>query len=903
MKRWYLPIALCSVVCMTLGAETMQMDLASAPVGGVPAGWKVYATGPDDVRKNGGGVQVVEEEGRKVLRIDDRSDQCEFGITRTFDCAPGTFFRVTARYRAADPDVSLRGLEISAFFSPAVKYRAGTVYPDASGVSVMDTVVAPPGTKKMVITFYSSRSNRTAVLLESMTVETSDKAFPPVTVASLRFAGRTFYLSPQGDDKNVGSQSSPWRSIARANRMLRPGDTAVFLPGRYEGTIQPERSGAPDAPIVYRAEEPGTAVLTGPKNPGFAAKIENRAHIELEGFRFEVGPGSRWLRVDGSRFCTFKNLQMENSTVADPIGCHNSSHLRFSGIHATRCKNIGASGVLSGDMWNNFNVTHSVFENMYVGQVGHRPFGLWFDCSNIVVRDSIFDCRWGRNFEFFSPQRVLFERCVVTNAFEGSGSFDGEAKLFLNESVIRNNLVMRNGYLPVRVSGYQYQDMPNFTSMNSRYYNNTFYHNEDAGLAVYGDTWDQAKTCCRNNIFKNNIFFKNDFDRGIAIQTGTTITPDCQFRCNLITGEKTGATTIRFARREGAKLLTTAEAETEAAPYFKNNIDQDPKFVAADRDDYSLAPDSPAIDAGEALTVTRAAGTNTIYLPVEDARYFFDGFGIPGEVGDLLMIGPDKLQARIVHIAERQNTLVLDRRVTFGKGDAVNLAYSGKAPDLGAYESGMEQPTGPRFDSEKIRPQTEKDGVLLAADFEPEHQEQWFYLWKFTRQPSSFAVVDNTTAATGKQSWRVEYVPYEKLRMLTELSPAYKDSDSTLSTHLSPAWWEMEKYPMLRFSYRIPKGVPVGVTLYCASRSATPGPGSVFVAETPDFPLPQGYVQHKLVELVADDQWHTAEIDLRKLRKLMPDYRYIYKLRFWAGGQNGKPGSRYWLDDVSVRTR
>ena len=117
MKRWHLPIALCSAVCMTLGAETMQMDLASAPVGGVPAGWKVYATGPDDVRKNGGGVQVVEEEGRKVLRIDDRSDQCEFGITRTFDCAPGTFFRVTARYRAADPDVALGGLEISAFFT------------------------------------------------------------------------------------------------------------------------------------------------------------------------------------------------------------------------------------------------------------------------------------------------------------------------------------------------------------------------------------------------------------------------------------------------------------------------------------------------------------------------------------------------------------------------------------------------------------------------------------------------------------------------------------------------------------------------------------------------------------------------------------------------------------------
>jgi hypothetical protein len=48
-----------------------------------------------------------------------------------------------------------------------------------------------------------------------------------------------------------------------------------------------------------------------------------------------------------------------------------------------------------------------------------------------VVRQCIFDCRWGRNFEFFSTPRLLVEECVITNYLDGSGSADGRAKLLL----------------------------------------------------------------------------------------------------------------------------------------------------------------------------------------------------------------------------------------------------------------------------------------------------------------------------------------------------------------------------------------------------------------------------------------------------------------------------------------
>ena len=54
-------------------------------------------------------------------------------------------------------------------------------------------------------------------------------------------------------------------------------------------------------------------------------------------------------------------------------------------------------------------------------------------------------------------------------------------------------------------------------------------------------------------------------------------------------------------------------------------------------------------------------------LPVEDARPFYDGFGIPGEQGDLIFIGPRKRCARREGGPDA-NTLLLDREVSWEEG-------------------------------------------------------------------------------------------------------------------------------------------------------------------------------------------------------------------------------------------
>ncbi len=120
----------------------------------------------------------------------------------------------------------------------------------------------------------------------------------------------------------------------------------------------------------------------------------------------------------------------------------------------------------------------------------------------------------------------------------------------------------------------------------------------------------------------------------------------------------------------------------------------DPEFVDADlrpiglprEHDFNLAPGSPAIDAGQPLTRTVSSGSGRA-LPVEDAGYFYDGFGVTE--GDQVQVGASTF-ARVVSVDADRQVLSLDRDITWSEGDPVTLPYEGAAPDIGACEVGRD---------------------------------------------------------------------------------------------------------------------------------------------------------------------------------------------------------------------
>ena len=89
--------------------------------------------------------------------------------------------------------------------------------------------------------------------------------------------GKVFYISVDGSDKNAGSKSSPFKSIAKARNAIRKlkassglpkgGVQVVLLKGTYHidetVALSAEDSGTSQAPVVYRGVENGGVTLTG----------------------------------------------------------------------------------------------------------------------------------------------------------------------------------------------------------------------------------------------------------------------------------------------------------------------------------------------------------------------------------------------------------------------------------------------------------------------------------------------------------------------------------------------------------------------------------------------------------------------------------------------------------------
>ena len=117
----------------------------------------------------------------------------------------------------------------------------------------------------------------------------------------------------------------------------------------------------------------------------------------------------------------------------------------------------------------------------------------------------------------------------------------------------------------------------------------------------------------------------------------------------------------------------------------EHSLSADPAFVDSAKGDFRLQPKSPAIDAGTFLTRTTRAGEGRD-IPVEDADWFCDGFG---------MIEGDRIQVegnpavRVERIDYARHVITVARPLKWPKGAGVAAPYAGKAPDIGALEWGL----------------------------------------------------------------------------------------------------------------------------------------------------------------------------------------------------------------------
>lgn len=123
--------------------------------------------------------------------------------------------------------------------------------------------------------------------------------------------------------------------------------------------------------------------------------------------------------------------------------------------------------------------------------------------------------------------------------------------------------------------------------------------------------------------------------------------------------------------------------EATSPQTFDQNLKVYPAFANPAQNDFRLQPGSPLTSGGAFLTVTAGSAMGGTLMTVGDVGFFYDGFGIEGEVGDLIQLAGQTNTARILQINYEYRTLTLARALTWQDGQGVSLPYAGTAPDIG----------------------------------------------------------------------------------------------------------------------------------------------------------------------------------------------------------------------------
>ena len=94
---------------------------------------------------------------------------------------------------------------------------------------------------------------------------------------------KIFYIAPNGDNNNDGSEALPWRNLNHAVYALKAGETVLVKNGIYQESLHINKSGLPGKPITYKAY------------PGHKPKIEINKK-QLEGILIQ---GASYINIDG----------------------------------------------------------------------------------------------------------------------------------------------------------------------------------------------------------------------------------------------------------------------------------------------------------------------------------------------------------------------------------------------------------------------------------------------------------------------------------------------------------------------------------------------------------------------------------------------------------------------------
>lgn len=530
----------------------------------------------------------------------------------------------------------------------------------------------------------------------------------------------TYFVAPNGNDANPGTEAQPWATVYRSTRYggnyRMAGDTVILRGGVYSGPQHSidlgygiGNSGTADSPIIIKAFPGEMPVITDIKPPsGSYAPVG----VILKGKSFWVFDGITWsnnyrnVALSGCtnivfRNCTFRTSIPSVSAWASVLLNENSQLNKFLNCKFLEWGYLSPGTSYSQDIGTHISLGNGVADtadwyNLVEGCtfIGGGHDQLAISTAYNVIRSNLFvNAPWiptnaasytmnfGKEVNHYgaygnrqlkpgdgdSPNQLDMRNVYEYNTFLYTGPPPDDNGAFGIELVNRLAIIRYNTIAYSLTAGLYLTAMSrsNFAVSNT-IYGNTIYGN---GLAkIYGGVGMSG--------FAGGVGMNNS--GGYPQHTNNWLV-------NNIVWNNYPTNITELVRKTQIVRTNWTGDEEASSPLFLNTNGLGVAYQPDNMPNFRLRPGSPCIDRGDWLAyVTSSSGTGSSFT-VDNSLYFSDGNKIVE--GDTIQLQGQTNTAVIIKNDWQKHTLHFTPPLTWTNGQGVSTRYSGSAPDMGAFET------------------------------------------------------------------------------------------------------------------------------------------------------------------------------------------------------------------------
>jgi hypothetical protein len=394
--------------------------------------------------------------------------------------------------------------------------------------------------------------------------------------------GNTYYVSTTGNDKNSGTQSSPWRTIQKACNVVNPGDTVYVRGGIYNEKAVMTRSGTSSQWITFKNYTSELPIIDGTGiSPiywaGGMLQVSDASYILIDGFKVQDSSASG-IGILRSSYVTVQNCQTYNTKKSGIRVCYGEgispqkycTYIKILNNHIALANNnlpypdqeaLTFSGVSYSEIKGNTLTSSCIKEGICCKH----------DCNNCTIAYNNLATPVVSIYICASDGGYANDFWIYRNYCHGTGN---SISIGLETCGLSENFYIYNNIFASDVHGFQLIDEMTEGSCSTGPKNVYFINNVcNVGNSAFKINPITTQTYMRNVVIRNNILKGTENSIFIsANQPMNQLTIDHNF----------------FSGTPYPNIIA----------YGTSYLTGNPKWVNPSKDDYHLQSNSTAIDAG-----------------------------------------------------------------------------------------------------------------------------------------------------------------------------------------------------------------------------------------------------------------------------------------------------------------